>query len=556
MRMRFVSLALLLFLAACTFQPSRVQPSKPAAPAAAAPAGASGRNLPTEQDRFFNGSSNCVICHTNMVDEAGKDVSIDKMWRATMLANAAHDPYWLATVRSEVNHAPDLSDTIQKKCAACHMPMAEFTASASKDAARILDDGFNAANHPLHTLALDGVSCTLCHQIEPGNFGQRESFSGGFQVDADKPKGERPAYGPYPIAPNLTTVMKSASGFIPQEGKHMAKAEACGTCHNLYTPYLDDQGKVAGEFPEQMIYSEWANSSYRSGDCQVCHMPQAQGGVKIATTGGQKRSPFFEHIFVGGNAFMGKIFSQNTEALQLTASPAQFETISGLAQQQIEQQTASLTLDGVKLQGSRLTGQVQLVSKVGHKFPAGFPSRRAWLHVTVFDKAGKPVFESGAVRPDGLIAGNDNDADASRFEPHYTTLAAPDQVQIYEAIMADVNGKVTTNLLRGASYAKDNRVLPVGFDLKAANPDIQVRGVEKDADFAPGGDRLNLDLDLDAGQAPFTLKVELLYQSIGYRWAANLIAQNTAESETFAGLYEKTPNLPLVAAAVETAVNP
>jgi hypothetical protein len=326
----------------------------------------------------------------------------------------------------------------------------------------------------------------------------------------------------------------------------------CGTCHDLYTPYLDDQGQEAGQFPEQMIYSEWANSAYRDGNCQSCHMPQAQGGVQIAITGGPKRSPFFQHSFVGGNAFMGRIFGQNAQSLGLNATPAQFETIAALAQSQIEQKTASLSLEQIKIAQNRLTAQVRVTSQVGHKFPSGFPSRRAWLHITVRDAKGQVVFESGAVQPDGAITGNANDSAPDQFEPHYTTLNAPGQVQIYEAIMQDVNGKVTTTLLRGAAYAKDNRLLPASFDLKTAGANIAVRGVDADPDFAPGQDLLALDLDLGQAQGPFTLQAELLYQTLGYRWAANIMGQSSAEAKTFANLYRATPNTALVAARAET----
>ena len=71
----------------------------------------------------------------------------------------------------------------------------------------------------------------------------------------------------------------------------------------------------------------------------------------------------------------------------------------------------------------------------GHKLPTAYPSRRAWLHVVVRDASGAVVFESGAMNPDGSIQGNDNDADAAKFEPHYDEIRSADQVQIYESII-------------------------------------------------------------------------------------------------------------------------
>ena len=79
-------------------------------------------------------------------------------------------------------------------------------------------------------------------------------------------------------------------------------------------------------------------------------------------------------------------------------------------------------------------------------------------------RADSPPTTAAVLKPDGSISGNDNDADRSRFEPHYTEISEPGQVQIYEPIMADSQGKVTTGLLSAVRYVKDNRILPNGFD--------------------------------------------------------------------------------------------
>ena len=65
------------------------------------------------------------------------------------------------------------------------------------------------------------------------------------------------------------------------------------------------------------------------------------------------------------------------------------------------------------------------------------------------------VFESGALNSDGSIQGNDNDADPAHFESHYRTLTSSDQVEIYESILGDSAGHVTTGLLSAVGYLKD-----------------------------------------------------------------------------------------------------
>jgi hypothetical protein len=188
--------------------------------------------------------------------------------------------------------------------------------------------------------------------------------------------------------------------------------------------------------------------------------------------------------------------------------------------------------------GARLDFEVAVTSTTGHKLPTAYPSRRAWLHVVVTDAGGAVVFESGALRPDGAIVGNDNDADAARFEPHYTEVTSGDQVQIYESIMVDRADAVTTGLLRGVRYVKDNRVLPRGFDKATAPAEVAVHGgAATDADFVAGSDRVRYRVDLGTTRGPLHVGVELLYQPIGYRWAENLRSYESDETRRFVRFY-------------------
>jgi hypothetical protein len=491
-----------------------------------------------------------------MTDESGADVSIDTAWRSTMMANAARDPYWQASVRAEVLDNPDYQAVIEDKCATCHMPMARLTAVTSGGEGKVLGDGFLDAENEQHTLAMDGVSCTLCHQISETGLGQPGSFSGGFVIDTDLPEGERLTFGPYPVGENLVRVMQSVSGFIPAEGLHVTQSELCATCHTLYTPYVDATGQIAGEFPEQTPYLEWTHSDYHQTQaCQDCHMPAAQGAVGISTTGGPLRSPFAQHVFVGGNAYMLEILRTFGEERQVTASSEQFEAKKVQTVDQLQNHAATLAVEEVELSESHLGVTVVIQSLAGHKFPTGFPARRAWLHFTVQDAGEGVVFESGAVNPDGSIVGNDNDADPTQYESHYQVVASPDQVQIYESIMGDSEGDVTTVLLRGAGYLKDNRLLPSGFDKGTAFEDIAAYGqAMEDADFAGGGDRVPYAIELGDAEGPFTVTVELLYQSVGYRWAENLRRHEASEPARFLDYYEAVPNLPVVVARATAEV--
>jgi hypothetical protein len=491
-----------------------------------------------------------------MSDEAGNDVSLDTAWRSTMMANSARDPYFLASVRAEGLRNPEQRAQIEDTCATCHMPMARTTAAAAGGPGAILDEGFADPENELYPLAMDGVSCTVCHQIRETNLGP-ESYSGRFLIDTDLPVGQRVIFGPYTIEDDQAAIMQQVSGYVPQQavpwggGLHLAESELCATCHTLYLQTLDASGSPAGFFPEQVTYLEWYYSDYRSRHtCQGCHMPSAEGGVRISTTSVNPRSPFSQHAFVGGNAYLLRILNAFGDELGVTASERQFEATLERTLAQLQDSTATLQIENVTLSGTRLILEVVVENEAGHKFPTGFPSRRAWLHLSLRDSSGQVVFESGAVNPDGSIVGNDADEDPEAYEPHHQTIVSPDQVQIYEAILRDSRGLVTTELMHAAGYLKDNRLLPSGFEKSAPYPDIQVRGEAfDDQDFVDGGDRVQYSINLQGASGPYTLTVELLYQSVGYRWAANLEGLDAEEIARFLGYVDTIPNAPAVVAA-------
>ena len=285
-------------------------------------------------------------------------------------------------------------------------------------------------------------------------------------------------------------------------------------------------------------------------------MAPAQGSVRLSVTGGPPRSPVYQHIAVGGNAYIPRILEAFGDELGATASSAQFRDKQALVMEQLQKRTASLSLKEASFDGGILTVDVALSPMTGHKFPTSFPSRRAWLHIVVQDSNGGTLFESGRPEPNGAIIGNDNDADPAAYEPHYQSIDSPDQVQIYEAIMGDTEGQVTTTLLRAAQYLKDNRLLPAGFDKDSVHEDIAVYGTAvEDPSFAGGGDVVRYAVDVGNAQGPFTITASLLYQPIGFRWADNLRVHEAPEPARFIEYYEQIANQPVVVATTTSQVD-
>lgn len=285
-------------------------------------------------------------------------------------------------------------------------------------------------------------------------------------------------------------------------------------------------------------------------------MPQAQGGVVISTVPGDlaARQPFYRHFFVGGNALMLKILRDWGGELEVTADASHFDATLTRVTDQIGKRAAAMALKRLELKDGVLSAQIEVTPLTGHKFPASFPSRRAWLHVAVTDAAGQMIFESGKPNADGTISGNAADSDPAAFEPHYDVITQADQVQIYEPIMGDNEGKVTYTLLRAAQFLKDNRLLPAGADKAALPSGIAVYGEAlDDADFVGGGDQITYQVDAKTATGPFTVRAELLYEPLSYRFVKDLLTDKTPLTERFAGYYGATDKSPLQAAVLEPA---
>lgn len=486
----------------------------------------------------FVTAARCTACHSQLTAPSGEDVSIGFDWRATMMANSARDPYWQAAVRREVTDHPSAQAAIEDKCSTCHMPMARFDAAAAGGLGAVFAN--LAVTAPQHLLAADGVSCTVCHQISATGLGEHASFDGGFVLEPRSAAGAPVLFGPHDVDAGRQSVMRSAATFAPGVGTHVQQSELCATCHTLYTNALDGAGQTIGPLPEQVPYQEWLHSDYRAtNSCQSCHMPEVAAETPIASVLGQPRPRLSQHTFRGGNAFMLSILNRYRGELGVTALPQELDTAVAETKRYLESAAATVAIGSASRTGTRLAFDVGVTSTTGHKLPTAYPARRAWLHVTVKDAAGAVLFESGRLRADGAIVGNDNDADGARFEPHYAEVTGAEQVQIYESIMVDRADAVTTGLLRAVRYVKDNRLLPRGFDKATAAADVAVHGgAEADADFLAGGDRVRYRLDLPAAaRGPLEITAELLYQSIGYRWAENLRGYDSDETRRFVRYY-------------------
>ena len=500
----------------------------------------------------FHTSDRCLACHNGLTTPDGKDVSIGFDWRSSIMANSARDPYWQASVRREDMEHPESKAEIEDGCADCHMPMARYEAKEKGKLGQVFAHLPFDQDEEKNASAKDGVTCSICHQITKRNFGSSESFNGGFQIETPPSQDNHPEFGPFVIQNAQASIMQSSTGgFRPTVAEHILDSAMCATCHTLYTKSLAPGGKVLGTFPEQVPYQEWLHSDYPNRNtCQSCHMPEVEGPAPIAAVMGGLRPGVRQHTFLGGNTFVLRLLNQYRNDLSVAAMPVELTVEAERTVDFLQTRAARVMIRNVTVISGKLGADVLVENLTGHKLPTAFPSRRAWLHVVVRDHDGKAVFESGVLNPDGSIKGNVNDIDASRFMPHYREITSDDQVEIYEPILKDNDGKVTTGLAAAVGYLKDNRLLPAGFDKQSASKDIAVVGdAADDPNFTEAGDSVHYLVALKNAQGPFRIEAELRYQPIGFRWAHNLAAYDAPETKRMVEYYNSMPSATAVVLA-------
>jgi len=433
-------------------------------------------------------------------------------------------------------------------------------------------------------LARDGVSCTVCHHVADTDLGEERTFTGNFVTG---PADE--VYGPYADDTIKTKPMEHALGLTPKHGAQIERSELCGSCHNILLPIFDNTGQRLGASYEQTTHLEWLNSdSGREGkefrSCQGCHMPTQYRGThlefKIANSESNDQFPptthrlpdeeialetrkkFSRHALHGLNVFLNQFVQQFPLLLGLmqidwmseqpspldppappfsAGYPMELPLFTGFESmlEMAERETATVELGRVQRAAGELHAAVTVRNLTGHYLPTGVGFRRMFVEFLVLDAQGDLLWASGRTNELGFlldgVTGEVLDSEQPlRFpeapeQPHYQSIASGDQVQIYQELIRDSDGVLTTSFLRRVETIKDNRVRPKGYDpqffARSTSPYIQELAVLHGAEaqdphyFDPrltGSDEIEyrVALDPDTLARAAQVQVALYYQSI------------------------------------------
>ena len=358
-------------------------------------------------------------------------------------------------------------------------------------------------------LARDGISCIVCHRIPEDMLGDESTFTGNFITG---PPGE--LYGPFEDDTLAVKPMVNALGIRPEFRQHFVSGDAfssdtCGSCHNILLPVITNEGEIVGASYEQTTHLEWVNSDFAPGgpeflSCADCHMPETYDGqdlsFKIANIESSdfaptthrlpdeeitltRRDVYRRHSLHGLNVFINQMFQQFPIILGvrqidfMTGTATEPNLVTG-ARSMIDMakaETADIDIEALEVTPEgELRAEVKVVNKVGHYLPSGVSFRRVFIEFLVRDMEGNVLWASGRTNSIGAILNGTTDEvlateeplknPEAGFQPHYQIITDEDQVQIYQEIIEDSDGNLTTSFLRRFEAVKDNRLRPKGYN--------------------------------------------------------------------------------------------
>jgi mono/diheme cytochrome c family protein len=439
-------------------------------------------------------------------------------WRHSMMGLAGRDPIFFAQLNSEstlhrnIQGQADPAAFVQNLCLHCHGVMGQRQFQIDNGPTALLTRAeLNMTDSKYAALARDGVSCTVCHHVTEEGLGEESTFTGNFNVGP-----AREVYGQFEDV--ATYPMESAMHITPKSSGAIEDPAMCGSCHAIILPVFDKNGNQVMEngqpktFVEQATFFEWKNSRFDTIPCQTCHMPEEFHGdplnpnpvlaYKIANIEDETfpevpfrqpdaditmdiQRPFARHLLLGINTFALEMFKQFRRQLGLYKKdpylPGKFAGVISGEDTAISEsvavattQTATVQILSATKSKDALTADVLVSNLAGHSFPSGVGFRRAFVNFQVLDRAGRELWASGDTSRDGVILGANRRPLVTEFfsprqqtlQTHYWTgnpIRNQDQVQIYEELVIDPQGRLSTSFLSLDHKVKDNRLQPQGW---------------------------------------------------------------------------------------------
>lgn len=332
-------------------------------------------------------SASCKKCHP----------VIFKQWANSSHGTTMDHPYYEF---QENIAAKKEGEGFRAFCRGCHMPQLlltgedtskyKFQNNMMEKDAQSLQDALKIGESVIEA----GTSCFLCHRI---NKAQNAGGNADFTVNL---KDRKKYFFETTSSETLRWLNEKTINANPKAHKEAYTNKDlyqdslyCATCHNEFVP---GTGVKVND-----NYGEWLASSYNNPkdktkhrSCIDCHMKADISNIGkdiegYSTVGGKLKKDVRTHHFTGANDYFAGLRSEEHRKLSIDL-------------------LRSATKLDLFVNNNALKVRVSNVN-AGHKFPGG-ARRQIWLEVTVKDKDGNVVYETGHLQ------GNSVPKDARQFK--------------------------------------------------------------------------------------------------------------------------------------------
>ena len=492
---------------------------------------------PLEVDPIVGANEgSCTNCHADFPAEY-TDAEPYRHWNGSMMAQAARDPLFFATLSIAEQDAPGVGDF----CLRCHSPAAWLGGRSTPT------DG-SALSQPAD---FEGVTCHFCHRaVDPDHDAALSPDTDAGILAALTMLPLDFGSGKYVMDPESKIRRGPLDGINHPQGATAiyspfhSESTMCGTCHDVSNPAFTRQpdGTYAPNafgtahptmletdmFPVERTYSEWKNSDFANGgvqmngrfggnhptgvmvSCQDCHMPDRIGP---GASNGTVRQHAPQHAMNGGNTWVLRavrsLFPDSetglTDAMVNDADARVIGLLQAASDMSLRQET---------------NGENELYVRVenftGHKLPTGYPEgRRMWINVQFYDDTGAMILERGAYNFDT------GDLVTSDTKVYETKLGVDATVSGASGVPEGESFHFALNNVR----LKDNRIPPLGFTNAAFDA---VGAAPVDYVYADGQNWDETEYYIPFGAV--RADVRLYYQTSSKEYIDFLLALNTTDN--------------------------
>lgn len=387
-----------------------------------------GKLIPSEQ--FFP-STRCAGCH--------KDTHA--AWSESLHRNAAREPFYRESA-DILLRSRGIEYT--RHCEACHTPVALFAGALTTGSTEPRDSDD------------EGITCTVCHSIVDATVDGTGSYTIRRPALLMRPDGT-PVFGDMPDKTILDNVPDHKRAMMRPV---LRSPEFCATCHKVTLPEDLNGYKPLVGFS---AYDDWQKSgaSHESitsfkrrperVDCRGCHMPK----VESLNDRAAKNKVIASHRWLGANTAAPTFYGQH-EQVERTKAFLSNDVVGvdvfaarGDAKGLFVGPLTQATENGVGFApGDEITVDVVVANRnAAHTFP---PEVRdlyeAWVEFEAVDEAGRTVFQSGYLKPDGML---------------------DERAHVYKSILLDATGRPITRhqVWLTTIKAYDNTIAPGQADV-------------------------------------------------------------------------------------------